>query len=439
MLAASPGVTRTKRGSPLFVALFLLAPLVTSALPRLTPLFLLILGSVLIIASWRRGASPRHLLQPSAALALSLLLTVYVFINSLMALDKGAAFAKAVVLLCTVLIVFAAARAADMADPRQIRRAAVAYVVGVLLGALYLTVELLTHGAVTRATMNFISVLQPASPKHVTIVDGVVTKISLSQFNQKATSLTLQLWPTLLILSRLERAPLRNAIAILCCVIVSVPILLSEHDSSKVALLVSSVFFVLSSFWGRSVIFALAGLWCATFLLVIPLDAAVYRAGWHQSHWLPSSFRARIVIWEHTADQIDANPWFGVGVRSTQEMKKAPTPTVETSEEHRSGLGRHAHSLFLQTWFELGAIGAVVATLAGGAVATRIQLLPKRAQSFGVATFVAFTTIAAFAWGVWETWWMASVGLAALYLCLGVAVTSAQRPWTSEADVPQAL
>jgi hypothetical protein len=87
-------------------------------------------------------------------------------------------------------------------------------------------------------------------------------------------------------------------------------------------------------------------------------------------------------------------------------------------------LGRHAHSLFLQTWFELGAIGAVLAALAGGAVATRIRLLRKRSQPFGVATFVAFATIAAFAWGVWETWWMATVGLAALYLCLGAAVTS---------------
>ena len=171
------------------MALFFLAPLVTSALPRLTHLLLPISGSALIIASWRRGASPRQLLQPSAALALCLLLTVYVFINSLMALDQGAALVKAVVLLCAILIVFAAARAADMADPRQIRRAAVAYVAGVVLGALYLTLELLTHGAVTRATMNFISVLQPASPKHVTIVDGVVTKISLNQFNQKATSL----------------------------------------------------------------------------------------------------------------------------------------------------------------------------------------------------------------------------------------------------------
>jgi O-antigen ligase len=271
--------------------------------------------------------------------------------------------------------------------------------------------------------MNFISALQPINPKHVTIVDGMVTKISLNQFNQKVTSLTLQLWPALLILSRLERVG-RRTVTVLCFVILTGPVLLSEHDSSKVALLVSIVAFVLASLWDRASVFAVAGLWCASFLLVIPLDTAAYRAGWHQSQWLPSSFRARIVIWEHTADQIDANPWFGVGVRSTQEMQKPATPTVEMSEGPGRGLGRHAHSLFLQTWFELGAIGAVLAALAGGAVATRIRLLRKRSQPFGVATFVAFATIAAFAWGVWETWWMATVGLAALYLCLGAAVTS---------------
>ena len=433
-IIASSGVARTKSGSPLFVALFFLAPLITSALPRLTPLLLPILGSALVIASWRQGASPRQLLQPSATLALCLTLTVYVFINSLMALDQSAALIKAVVLLCAILIVFAAVPAADMVAPRQITKAAIAYVAGVVLGSLYLTLEMLTHGAVSRAAMNFLSVLQPDSPKHVTIVDGVVTKISLNQFNQKATSLMLQLWPALLILRRLEGYAKREAIVVLCFVIVAIPILLSEHDSSKVALLISTVAFVFASLCGRSLVFALAGLWCASYLLVIPLDTAAYKLGWHEAHWLPSSFRARIVIWEHTAEQISAKPWFGVGVRSTQEMQKSSTPTVERSEEPGRGLGRHAHSLFLQTWFELGTIGAVLAALAGGAVASRIRLLPKEAQPFGVATFVAFATIAAFAWGLWETWWMANVGLAALYLSLGAARSLEQPPWLSEVD-----
>ena len=108
-IAASSGVPRTKSGTPLFVALFFLAPLVTSALPRLSPLLLPILGSALLVASWRWGANPRKFLQPSLALALCLLLTVYVFMNSLMALDQGVALVKAVVLLCAILIVFSAA------------------------------------------------------------------------------------------------------------------------------------------------------------------------------------------------------------------------------------------------------------------------------------------------------------------------------------------
>jgi hypothetical protein len=65
--------------------------------------------------------------------------------------------------------------------------------------------------AVTCAIMNFISVLQPASPKHVTIVDGVVTKISLESVQSKGNFANPATVARPLMLSRLEGLAKRNA------------------------------------------------------------------------------------------------------------------------------------------------------------------------------------------------------------------------------------
>ena len=74
--------------------------------------------------------------------------------------------------------------------------------------------------------------------------------------------------------------------------------------------------------------------------------------------------------------------------------------------------------MFLQTWYELGLIGAVLLALAGAALALRMLRLPKDTQPFAAASFAAFFGIAAFAWSIWQTWFMCAIGLLILYVCL---------------------
>lgn len=89
--------------------------------------------------------------------------------------------------------------------------------------------------------------------------------------------------------------------------------------------------------------------------------------------------------------------------------------------------GQHGHDLFLQTWYELGAVGALLLALAGATVVLLIPLLPLTAQPFAAATFAAFTAVAAFAWGMWQAWFMCATGLVALYLPLAAAATEAAK------------
>jgi hypothetical protein len=45
-----------------------------------------------------------------------------------------------------------------------------------------------------------------------------------------------------------------------------------------------------------------------------------------------------------------------------------------------------------------------------------ILLLPPAAQPFAGGAFAAFALVGAFAWGMWQSWFMCAVGLLPLYL-----------------------
>jgi O-antigen ligase len=420
MFSADLNVSRSDRVQAIIPAVFFLGPLVASAVPRLTWLFLPFIAIALIVPVLRRGSDWRQLFRPNAALVAALLVVLYVFLNATWAVDRGVAFGKAALLLGVVLITFAAGRATIEWDEPQLRPAALSFAAGVFLGALLLLFELLTDGALTRLVMNSVALLHPDKAKHVVILEGRVTKISLAEFNQSAAILMFNLWAGLLALRTVEGGTRRAILASLLFLAVAVPVLISEHDSSQLALVGSLLIFSLAWMWRRQVIRALALLWCMAFVLALPLSFFAYKAELHMAPWLPESARARVIIWEYTAERVLDHPWLGIGADATRALRGQR----ETAEQPEGFIFKrttawHAHDLFLQTWYELGLVGVILIGLAGAAVALRMSLLPFESQPFAAATFAVFMAMAAFAWGIWQTWLMCAVALMLLYL--GVA------------------
>jgi O-antigen ligase len=203
-------------------------------------------------------------------------------------------------------------------------------------------------------------------------------------------------------------------------------IAVSEHASSQMALIGSGI--VVLSAWSwrpRAVIRALAVLWCAAFVLVIPASFIAYQSELHLATWLPNSARHRIILWQSTAEQTLAHPLLGIGVKSTpvptaRQKTNAPADQPEGFVAPR-GTGHHAHNIFLHSLYELGALGAVLFAITGAAVVMLILYLPAAAQPFAVGTFAAFALVGAFAWGMWQTWFMCAAGLLPLYLRVAAA------------------
>jgi O-Antigen ligase len=436
-MRAQSDLGRFDGNGPILPLLFFLAPLVTSVLPRLTFLFLFLICLTLLLPSLRRGEGLKQLLPLNSALAACLVLSLYVFVNALWAIDQADALSKAAVLFGAILIGFAGMPIFATLSESQISRTALAFVVGAAIGALYLWLELVTEGALYRAIVNTLD-LPLGEAKRIDIVGGEVTRIGMSEFNPNATMLMFHLWPGLLILGVYKAIRRRMLMSVLFFAAFAVTLLISDHDSSQLALLGSTLALIVARYWPRAVTRALAVLWALGFLLVLPLNFLAYKAEMHLVEPLPSSYKARIIIWEYTSERVLEHPWLGIGVNSTGQMKKLPNDKIKyPSPEKPKGFvfkrttAHHAHSVFLQTWYELGIVGAILLAAAGAFVVLRIELLPLQAQPFAAATFVAFVVIASFAWGMWQTWFMCATALTALYL--GIAAATA-RETAAEAD-----
>ena len=411
------------RGGPLIPILFFITPLFTAASPRTAPFFLPIVAAVLMIAALRRGLPWRDLLKPNAALFALLAVSAYAGLTAIWAADPEAALSKCGLLLATTLVVFAASAAIPTLDAGQVRRASQAFVAGAFCAAGFVAIELLSDGAITRAAMNIFPAFRPERAKHVTIHHDRVTKINLSEFNQDIAILALLLWPGLLALRALD-GPRRKLLTVVFFLALAVPIAISEHDSSQVGLIASLLILPLAWVNPRAVVRGLAIAWCLGFALVIPLDFLAFKAELHQAKWLPMSARARIIIWEYTAERVLEKPFLGIGADSTPAMMVKPKNPSERPKGFviRRTTGQHAHNLFLQSWYELGVLGVILAAIAGAAVALRILLLPAAAQPYGAASFTMVAVIAAFAWGMWQIWLICAVGLLPLYILMPTAL-----------------
>jgi hypothetical protein len=402
----------------LSVVLFL-APLATCLAPRLTPFFFGIVSLTLIGAALRRKTPWWNLIPRKPALVACLIVIAYLFINATWSLDRVEAFAKAALFAALLLMTFAAVSAAATVERKHLRQAGLAFAVGLLFGAIFVAVELLTEGFLTRTAMNWIPLLHPTSLKRLKMSHGQVTAVRLAELNQNVNLVLFCLWPGLLALMGLEGILRSSAFAALFVAVAAV-VAISEHESSQVALLGSSLAVLLGWKWRRFATPALAVVWCAAFIFVIPLSRAAYQSELHLVTSLPNSARARIILWEYMGTRALTRPVAGFGIESA--------PVLSKQEAARGGfeqpdnfvyprkIGHHGHNIFLQTWFELGGLGALLFGIAGIALVSLIRLLPNVAQPFAVGTFVAFFLVGAFAWGMWQSWFMSAVALLPIYV-----------------------
>jgi O-antigen ligase len=225
--------------------------------------------------------------------------------------------------------------------------------------------------------------------------DIAMVKVSLSTY-----ALALLFWPVSLILSR-RGAP---RLVILLLVATVTTSLITSSDACIAALALGGLAWLLVRNLGRTGGNVLIGLVAAPFVLA-PL-AVLVGVETGIVAWLhritPASWDARLNIWTFAADHVQSHPFRGWGLDASRTFGPA--------------IPLHTHNAELQLWLELGGIGAALAGiffcwLAYGVARTTERSRGEAAMAAGA--LVAYLTIGALSFGVWQEWWL---GLGAVNL-----------------------
>ena len=301
--------------------------------------------------------------------------------------------------------------------------AAKGLVIGLLTGVGFLTIEVYSDQAIQRAVYNLLQLprglMQPE--RHFTWTGDHLVSIRLSHINRNFAVASLLLFPAIAAALGLYGRVRGAWIAGLGSVLVLLAVFGSKHESSKVSIVAGALILACSFAsiaWVRRV---LAGAWILACLAVLPVSLLAHRYDLHNATWLQSSMRHRVVIWNHTAEAALKSPVIGIGAYMTYVLgpKLNNDPAISDDGIYHRTLSRHAHNVFLQTWFELGAIGALLLAACGLAMLSAIGGLREAVQPFALATFATAMSMMAASYGIWQAWYLALFGLTAVACAIG--------------------
>lgn len=328
-----------------------------------------------------------------------------------------------VIVMATVLI----ARTIANASKAVALHMAEGVCIGLALGLAYLIFEYASGNAIKIAIVNAIGLgpgdIKPAS--YYVWKDGDLVRVKKNAMTRNTAIVSMMLWPALLVMTSAFQWRLRHVVAALLASLAVVAVMVSPHETSKVAVIVSAAVFALalvSVKWARM---ALMAGWVAACLLVVPAVLAIESMKLHEtSEWFDKHAKSRVGIWSLTAEKALEQPVIGVGARMTYVLGPEFMENADEEELVKDGvkrrMSRHAHNAYLQTWYELGAVGALLLSAIGIALVWAIARLPAAAQPFACATFATCMVMAGMSYGMWQGWFMALFATTAIGLTVGL-------------------
>lgn len=304
------------------------------------------------------------------------------------------------------------------------RAAAFGLAIGFAIGLVYLLIELSTGQAIQIAVYNTLNLprswMQPE--RHFFWKGDTLVGMEPSHINRSLAVASLLAFPAALSAYVCRQTRWSAALAAAIVPAAGFAAALSRHESSMAALVVGVIVFALawvSALWAGRL---LAAGWVVAIVAVVPLALLAGRGKLENIPWLHHSLAHRFIIWNYTAEETLKSPIIGIGAYMTYvlgpERNKDAAP--EPGEKYKKTLSRHAHNAYLQTWYEMGAIGAALLLASGLSVLAAIRRLADRAQPFALATFATAATMLSSSYGIWQTWYLALFGLTAVGLATAV-------------------
>jgi O-antigen ligase len=134
----------------------------------------------------------------------------------------------------------------------------------------------------------------------------------------------------------------------------------------------------------------------------------------------------RLLIWSFAGERIAERPIRGWGLDSSRAIPGGNTEIRPA----QNWLPLHPHDAALQLWLELGASGAVLFALLVGLLWWRLAEAPwpRLYAAAAGGSLTATLAIALAGWGVWQEWWLGTLGLALFAMMVMARATERDDP-----------
>ncbi|MEZ5854751.1 MAG: O-antigen ligase family protein [Hyphomicrobiaceae bacterium] len=395
--------------------------------PRATPGLLALMTVPAILAMAIAGRLERPL-RPGMLEAWMGALGIYLIINAAWSVDKGEAYGKVAFYFLILVVMSLAATAFKLLEDETLVRLRRAIALVVIVGAVFLSIESVFEQPIKRFITSVLPMLRPPK-KHIEVDDGWVKEIGLYVLNRNIAMLSLALWPAFLLM-RDTFAPRTARIAV--CVVFALTaaaVFRSEHETSMIGLVVASITFAGMKLTPKIMRALLIAGWVVATVLVVPIAAASYSAQLYKAQWIPKTGRNRIVLWGVTAAKVREAPLLGIGVKSTKPLDLEASAKAAWPKDHPYPLrtGRHSHNVYMQTWYELGAIGAAFLLGIGLLVMNFFARQSQDVQPYLFASFASTAILGALSWGLWQPWFMAAFAMWGVLVLMVVETQRAKR------------
>lgn len=346
---------------------------------------------------------------------------IWVLASAMWAPDPLHSLGKGILLTAFVMLVGAAIKALENAPYNNGWSAILDGIVyGMLVATVILAIELVSNQWLAMTITRLCSAVCPYFGVSVNAEGAVdLVAVKLVSMNRRVFLwIALLLSVALLFRSRFRSRYGNSHIALLAAA--SLVILISTENQSAQFFAVSglAMFAIarLSFMWARRLL-AIGFLTLA--VLSVPAARLALDLGVNTWSNLPMSARHRIAIWSYTAEQIQRNPWRGIGFDGTAALElhdhRARIENQTKDPSRRFELGRHAHNIYLQILLELGVPG--IGLFAGIFILSlrRLEALPDMQRALALAVAASFTTSLAVSYSLWQPWLMALIGFLLLF------------------------
>jgi O-antigen ligase len=382
------------RAMPVFLLAILFAPMSVIAPKGLVPL--LFVGALwLLIRRLRQGQAWRPFAGVTAIAAAAV--AAWALLSALWALDGTAAlitFAKLAGVCLSALIVLDSLKDLDHGD-RQ-------YLGWVLVGAFVLAALLLAGEGLSGLAGHKWLVWQ-----------GRRDEFDLTVLNRAEALLLLSAWPAALVLWQQGH----RIIALAAVAVAAAVIMLGVSNSNQAALLLALPIAALAC-WAGPWLQRLLAVLVAIGTLAAPLLPATVLAPERMSVYFDENHYSglhRLHIWHFASQRITEAPVLGWGLDAARR--------IPGGDQKLPGGGNvmsvHPHNASLQIWLELGGIGAVLWALLLAGLWLRAAALPQpSARAAATGLFLSALVVANLSFGIWQTWWMAALGLSGVIFAL---------------------